>query len=57
MDLSFYTQEVAPAMLRGLWVSIGLILPSAVLGLAIGVLAVEWLFLWFLKEKKVFLKV
>ena len=25
--------------------------------LAIGVLAVEWLFLWFLKEKKVFLKV
>ena len=39
MDLSFYTQEVAPAMLRGLWVSIGLILPSAVFGLAIGVLA------------------
>jgi polar amino acid transport system permease protein len=39
MDLSFYTQEVAPALLRGLWVSIGLILPSAVFGLAIGVLA------------------
>ena len=39
MDLSFYTQEVAPAMLRGLWVSIGLILPSAVFGLALGVLA------------------
>jgi polar amino acid transport system permease protein len=39
MELSFYTQEVAPAMLRGLWVSLGLILPSAVLGLAIGVLA------------------
>lgn len=39
MDLSFYTQEVAPAMLRGLWVSIGLILPSALFGLAIGVLA------------------
>ena len=39
MDLSFYTQEVAPALLRGLWVSLGLILPSAVFGLAIGVLA------------------
>jgi polar amino acid transport system permease protein len=39
MDLSFYTQEAAPALLRGLWVSIGLILPSAVFGLAIGVLA------------------
>ncbi len=39
MDLTFYTQEVAPAMLRGLWVSIGLILPSAVFGLALGVLA------------------
>jgi len=39
MDLSFYTQEVAPALLRGLWVSIGLILPSAVFGLTLGVLA------------------
>jgi polar amino acid transport system permease protein len=39
MELAFYTQEVAPAMLRGLWVSIGLILPSAAFGLAIGVLA------------------
>ncbi len=39
MDLTFYTQEVAPAMLRGLWVSIGLILPSAVCGLVLGVLA------------------
>lgn len=39
MDLSFYTQEVAPAMLRGLWVSLGLILPSAVFGLVLGVLA------------------
>jgi len=39
MDLSFYTQEVAPAMMRGLWVSIGLILPSAVFGLALGFLA------------------
>jgi polar amino acid transport system permease protein len=39
MDLSFYTQEVAPALLRGLWVSLGLILPSAVFGLAAGVLA------------------
>jgi polar amino acid transport system permease protein len=39
MDLSFYTQEVAPALLRGLWVSLGLILPSAVFGLVIGVLA------------------
>jgi polar amino acid transport system permease protein len=39
MDLSFYTQEVAPALLRGLWISLGLILPSAVFGLALGVLA------------------
>lgn len=39
MELSFYTQEVAPALLRGLWVSLGLILPSAVFGLAIGTLA------------------
>jgi polar amino acid transport system permease protein len=39
LDLSFYTHEVAPALLRGLWVSIGLILPSAVFGLALGILA------------------
>ncbi len=39
MDFSFYSQEVAPALLRGLWVSLGLILPSAVFGLALGVLA------------------
>jgi polar amino acid transport system permease protein len=39
MDVSFYTQEVAPALLRGLWVSIGLIIPSAAFGLAIGILA------------------
>jgi len=38
-DLSFYTQELAPALWRGLKVSIALILPSALLGLAIGVLA------------------
>ena len=38
MDLSFYTQEVTPALIRGLWVSLGLILPSAVFGLAIGIL-------------------
>jgi polar amino acid transport system permease protein len=39
VDFSFYSQEVAPALLRGLWVSLGLILPSAVFGLALGVLA------------------
>ncbi len=36
---SFYVQEVAPAMLRGLVVSIQLILPSAVCGIVIGILA------------------
>lgn len=35
----FYTQEIAPAMLRGLWVSLRLIMPSAVCGIAIGILA------------------
>jgi polar amino acid transport system permease protein len=39
MDLTFYTQEVAPALIRGLWISLGLILPSAVFGLALGVLS------------------
>ena len=38
-ELLFIRQEVVPAMLRGLWVSIQLIVPSAVFGLAIGVLA------------------
>ncbi|MEJ5357205.1 MAG: amino acid ABC transporter permease [Desulfobacterales bacterium] len=38
-DLSFYTQELTPALWRGLKVSIALILPSALFGLAIGVLA------------------
>lgn len=38
-DLSFYTQELTPALWRGLRVSIALILPSALFGLAIGVLA------------------
>lgn len=37
-ELLFIQQEVMPALLRGLWVSIRLIVPSAVLGLAIGVL-------------------
>ena len=36
-ELLFIQQEVAPAMLRGLWMSILLILPSAVIGLTIGV--------------------
>ena len=36
-ELFSIKHEVAPAMLRGLWVSILLILPSAIAGLAIGV--------------------
>jgi polar amino acid transport system permease protein len=39
MEAAFYTQELAPALLRGLWVSIGLILPSALFGLVLGILA------------------
>lgn len=44
---------------RALFGGVANALPAgwAALVLAIGVLAVEWLFLWFLKEKKVFLKV
>ena len=44
---------------RALFGGVANALPAgwAALLLAIGVLAVEWLFLWFLKEKKVFLKV
>jgi len=38
-ELLFIRQEVVPAMLRGLWVSIQLIAPSAVFGLVIGVLS------------------
>lgn len=38
-ELLFIRQEVVPAMLRGLWVSIQLIVPSAVFGLVIGVLS------------------
>jgi polar amino acid transport system permease protein len=36
--LLFFQQEVIPAFLKGLWVSILLILPSAVVGLVIGIL-------------------
>jgi len=35
--LQFYQHEVAPALLRGLWVSVQLIVPSALCGMAIGV--------------------
>jgi len=35
---SFFLHEVAPALNQGLWVSIAVILPSALLGLALGVL-------------------
>jgi polar amino acid transport system permease protein len=38
-ELLFIRQEVVPALLRGLWVSVQLILPSAVCGLAIGILS------------------
>jgi polar amino acid transport system permease protein len=36
-EMLFIQQEVAPAMLRGLWVSILLIIPSAAAGLLIGI--------------------
>lgn len=36
-ELLFIRQEVAPALLQGLWVSIQLIVPSAVCGLFIGI--------------------
>jgi len=38
-ELLFIRQEVVPALLRGIWVSIQLILPSAACGLAIGILS------------------
>ena len=38
-ELTFIQHEVLPSLLRGLWISIQLIIPSAVLGLCIGVLA------------------
>jgi polar amino acid transport system permease protein len=37
-ELLFIRQEVAPALLQGLWVSIQLIIPSAVVGLLIGII-------------------
>ena len=37
-EVLFLRNEVAPAMLRGLWMSIRLIVPSAIFGLAIGIL-------------------
>ncbi len=37
-ELMFLRQEVAPAMIRGVWMSIRLIVPSAVFGLAIGII-------------------
>lgn len=38
-ELLFIRQEVAPALLRGLWVSIQLIVPSAICGLILGIIA------------------
>lgn len=38
-ELLFIRQEVSPALLRGLWVSLQLIVPSAVCGLVIGILS------------------
>jgi polar amino acid transport system permease protein len=38
-ELTFIQHEVLPPLFRGLWISIQLIIPSAVLGLCIGVLA------------------
>jgi len=38
-EMLFIRQEVAPALLRGLWVSLQLIVPSAVCGLVIGILS------------------
>ena len=37
-ELIFIRQEVAPALLQGLWVSIQLIVPSAICGLIIGII-------------------
>ncbi len=38
-ELLFFQQDVFSALMRGLWVTVLLILPSSVLGLAIGVVA------------------
>ena len=38
-ELLFIRQEVAPALLKGLWMSLLLIVPSAVFGLAIGTIS------------------
>jgi polar amino acid transport system permease protein len=38
-ELLFIRQEVSPALLRGLWVSLQLIVPSAVCGVVIGILS------------------
>jgi polar amino acid transport system permease protein len=37
-ELLFLQQDVLPALMRGLWVSVQLIIPSAFLGLAIGMI-------------------
>ncbi len=37
-ELLFIQQEVAPALLKGVWVSIQLIVPSAIFGLIIGII-------------------
>jgi len=37
-ELLFIQQDVMPALIRGLWVSIQLIIPSALCGLIIGIL-------------------
>jgi len=38
LDLSFYTQQVIPALNRGLMVTLSLIFPSATLGLVVGII-------------------
>ena len=38
-ELLFIRQEVAPELLQGLWVSIQLIVPSAICGLVIGIIS------------------
>jgi polar amino acid transport system permease protein len=37
MDTAFYVQDLLPALNRGLWVSLSLILPSACMGLLVGI--------------------
>jgi polar amino acid transport system permease protein len=36
--MTFFIQQLMPALVRGLWVSIELIVPSAILGISIGIL-------------------